>query len=139
MRLELSRRADLALRAITRLAQAGDEPVFGRDLADHLETTQHFLPQVMKPLVELNCVASSPGPRGGYRLVADPADLTLLQIIEAIEGPFDPERCVSTGEPCPDLDSCALHVPWTRARHAVLDELGSVTLDVIDPNSRSGG
>ena len=135
MRLELSRRARLALEAIATLSRANGEPVFGRELATQLGTTQHYLPQVMKPLVELNCVTSSPGPNGGYRLVVNPATLTLLQIIEAAEGPFNPEQCVSTGKPCPDHDSCDLHVPWTRARHAVLDELGAVTLDVIAPIS----
>ena len=139
MRLELSRRTDLALKAMACLAGTGGESVFGRQLAKQLGTTTHFLPQVMRRLVDLNYVSSTPGPKGGYRLEVDLAATNLLEIIEAIEGPFDLERCVSTGAPCPALDSCALHVPWTRARQAVLAELGSVTLDVIDPDSQSGG
>ncbi len=135
MRLELSRRTDLALKAIAVLASAEGASVLGRDLAERLDTTPHFLPQVMKCLVSNKYVASSPGPKGGYRLDVDPATTTVLEIIEAVEGPFDTARCVSTGEPCPAIDSCALHTPWTRAMHAVLAELGSVTLDAIEPGS----
>ncbi len=135
MRLELSRRTDLALKAIAVLAAAEGASVFGKDLAQRLHTTPHFLPQVMKSLVVHKYVSSSPGPKGGYRLDADPATTTVLEIIEAVEGPFDTARCVSTGEPCPAIDSCALHTPWTRAMHAVLAELGSVTLDAIEPGS----
>ena len=139
MRLELSRKTDLALKAVTFLAANNGDPVSGRALANALDTTPHFLPQVMKPLVEHQYVTSSPGPTGGYRLIADLGDTTLLEVIEAIEGPFDLGRCISTGEPCPAQESCALHIPWTRAKNAVLAELGAVTLDVMEPNSEPGG
>jgi Rrf2 family iron-sulfur cluster assembly transcriptional regulator len=139
MRLELSRKTELALKALSRLAAADRQPVAGRDLASNLGTSAHYLPQVMKPLVDLNYVSSHPGPTGGYRLRANLMDTTLLEIIEAIEGPFDLGRCISTGEPCPAQESCALHIPWTRAKDAVLAELGNVTLDVMEPNSEPGG
>ena len=93
----------------------------------------------MKPLVEKAYVESSPGPTGGYRLGVDLGKTTLLEIIEAIEGPFDLGRCISTGEPCPAQEACALHIPWTRAKNAVLAELGAVTLDVMEPSSEPGG
>ena len=139
MRLELSRKTDLALKAVTFLAASSGEPVSGRALAEALDTTPHFLPQVMKPLVDNGYVGSSPGPTGGYRLLVGLGDTTLLEVIEAIEGPFDLGRCISTGKPCPAQESCALHIPWTRAKNAVLDELGAVTLDVMEPNSKPGG
>ncbi len=139
MRLSLSRRTDLALKALARLASAEGQTLLGRQLSDDLGTTHHYLPQVMKPLVSLNYVSSSPGPKGGYKLEANLATTTLIEVIEGIEGPFDIDRCVSTGELCPAVESCALHIPWTRAKHAVLAELGSVTLEVIGPDSESGG
>jgi Rrf2 family transcriptional regulator, iron-sulfur cluster assembly transcription factor len=111
----------------------------GRELASLLGTTPRFLPQVMRPLVTHKYATSSPGPSGGYRLAADLADTTLLQVIEAIEGPFDLGKCISTGGPCPDQESCALHIPWTRAKTAVLTELGSVMLDVMGPSSELEG
>lgn len=139
MRLELSRKTDLALKAVTHLASSNGAPISGRELATALDTTHHFLPQVMKPLVGHKYVVSSPGPTGGYRLNVDLGNTTLLEIIEAIEGPFDLGRCISTGEPCPAQESCALHIPWTRAKNAVLAELGAVTLDVMESNSEPEG
>jgi len=139
MKLELSRKTYLALKALSRLAHANGEPVSGRELAADLDTTHHFIPQVMKPLVDLDYVASARGPSGGYRLNADLAGTTLLEVIETIEGPFDLGRCISTGKPCPSQEACALHVPWTRAKDAVLAELGAVTLDAIEPSSEPEG
>lgn len=139
MRLVLSRKTDLALKAVTHLASTNGELLSGRELAQALDTTTFFLPQVMKPLVDHKYVVSSPGPTGGYRLNVGLGETTLLEVIEAIEGPFDLGRCISTGEPCPAQESCALHIPWTRAKNAVLAELGSVTLDVMQSDSEPEG
>ena len=138
MRLEFSRKTGLALKALAQLA-ADEQPVSRHDLAERLETTAHFLPQVMRPLVAAKYVDSSPGPNGGYRLQTNLADVTLLEVIEMIEGPFDLGQCISTGDPCPAKESCALHIPWTRAKDAVLAELGAVTLDVVAPDSQLEG
>ncbi len=139
MRLVLSRKTDLALKAVTHLASTDGKLLSGRELAQALDTTSHFLPQVMKPLVDHKYVVSSPGPTGGYRLNVSLGETTLLEVIEAIEGPFDLGRCISTGEPCPAQEACALHIPWTRAKDAVLAELGSVTLDVMESDSQPEG
>lgn len=139
MRLKISRKTHLALRAIAYLAANNGSPVSGRQLAADLATTPHYLPQVMKPLVDINYVASTPGPLGGYSLAVDLDNAILLDVIEATEGPFDLGRCVSTGEPCPTEEPCTLHIPWTRAKNAVLAELGAVTLDALVPNSELGG
>jgi len=140
MRLELSRKTDLALKAMTLLGTIDTtDSIPGHELAVQLGTTTHFLPQVMKPLVIHDYVASRPGPTGGYRLKADLTQTSLLEVIEAIEGPFDPGRCISTGAPCPGQESCALHIPWTRAKNAVLAELGAVTLSVMEPGSETEG
>ncbi|NOX23252.1 MAG: Rrf2 family transcriptional regulator [Actinobacteria bacterium] len=140
MHLGISRKTELALKAISVLSStAAGQSVPGRELAEQIGTTTRFLPQVMKPLVNHKYATSSPGPSGGYRLAIDLTDTTLLQVIEAIEGPFDLGKCISTGGPCPDQASCALHIPWTRAKTAVLTELGSVMLDVMYQSSESEG
>ncbi len=140
MHLGISRKTALALKAMSVLSSMDDGlSVPGRELAGHIGTTARFLPQVMKPLVAHDYATSSPGPSGGYRLAVDLTDTTLLQVIEAIEGPFDLGKCISTGGPCPDQASCALHIPWTRAKTAVLTELGSVMLDIMGQSSESEG
>ena len=129
MRLEVRRITDLALRSVLSLAEeARDEPTRGASLAAKLGTTTSYLPQVMRPLVRAGWVSSDPGPRGGYILTADPQSITLLMLIEAMEGPTRDDRCVLRGTPCPAVDACAMHEAWSRAREALLGELGQTSL-----------
>jgi Rrf2 family protein len=126
MRLELSTKTDLAIQAIQFLTDDGDCLLAsGANLAAGIGTSGHYLPQVMQPLVRNNWVESTPGRSGGYQLVASPDQISLLDVIEAVEGPAVDGRCVLRGAPCPVTEQCALHVPWTRARDALLSELGS--------------
>ena len=137
MRLELSKKTDLAIRALNYLTGNEDsELVEGKTLADWLDTSTNYLPQVMSPLVRAGWVRSVPGPRGGYVATRSLGSVSVLEVIEAIEGPVILDRCVLSGAPCPSQDECALHAPWTRARDALLAELGSIRLsEVMQPRS----
>ncbi len=100
----------------------------GTDLADTLETTHQYLPQIMSPLVRRRWVSSSPGPRGGYELVVQLESISVLDLIEAMEGATDVDTCVLRGEICDVSDPCALHGAWSQARDALLRELSSMSL-----------
>lgn len=129
MRLELTGKTELAIRAINALStHQNDEVTRGGDLADELGTTKNYLPQVMSPLIRSDWVSSTTGPAGGYRLVVDNSNITLLEVIEAVEGPAEDGTCVLKGTPCPDQGACALHDPWTRARSALLNELAGTSV-----------
>jgi Rrf2 family protein len=130
MRLEITRKTDLALRAVQEL-EGSDRTVKGAELAGRIHTTTQFISQVMTPLVRQGWVVSEPGPTGGYSLAADPAVVSLLQLIEAVEGPTADGRCVLRGTPCPPVETCALHDAWTRARDAMLHELSQTPLTEI--------
>jgi Rrf2 family protein len=127
MRLEISRKTELALSAIRELRRQ-ESPIKGADLALLLDTTPTYLPHVLRPLVRAGWVESNPGPTGGYRLGAPLAAISLYDLIEAVEGPMDEGRCVLRGKPCPTVDLCALHEPWLRARQALFIELRETTL-----------
>lgn len=127
MRLELNKRTDLALRAMQELCMR-EQRVAGADLADALETTKQYLPQIMNPLVKARWVGSTPGPHGGYQLLKPLEEVSLLELIEAMEGPTDNNTCVLTGEYCPQDQLCALHGAWQHARAALMNELDGMTL-----------
>lgn len=143
MRLEISRKSDLAVRALCRLA--GNGRVKGSDLATSVGATKAFMPHVMTPLVQAGWVSSDPGPHGGYELAADLRDISMLALIEAIEGPTVDGRCVLRGGPCPAIEDCALHEAWVPARDALLDRLAATSvwqaagcdLATSSPSSRS--
>ena len=131
MRLELTKKTDLALRAMQALCmcQTGNPGTMtGGDLAETIETTRQYLPQIVAPLTRKRWVASTPGPGGGYRLIVDLSTVSILDLIEAVEGETDTETCVLSDEPCQASDPCALHGAWSRARDALLRELSSMSL-----------
>jgi Rrf2 family protein len=127
MRLEITRRSDLATRALIELANRGRR-VKSAELAGVIGTTPGFLSQAMTPLAARGWVHSEPGPNGGYLLSVDLADVSVLDVIEAIEGPSDGGRCVLEDRPCGNAGPCALHQPWQRARTQLLDELSNAPL-----------
>jgi Rrf2 family iron-sulfur cluster assembly transcriptional regulator len=127
MRLEVTRRADLATRALTALAGAGRR-VKAKDLAEQLETTTGFVPQVLNPLIERGWVRSDPGPTGGYSSLVPVAELTVLDVIEAVDGPTDTGRCVVADRPCGRDETCVLHCAWEIARARLLEALAQTSV-----------
>lgn len=134
MRLEVTRRSDLAVRALRALAAAGDR-LKGPELAEIVGATPGFLGQAMTPLVRAGWVCSDPGPTGGYSLAGPLDDLSVLAVVEAVEGPTDSGRCVLVDGPCAGHGTCALHEPWLRARTLLLAELDASP--VIAPAPRA--
>jgi len=129
MRLEMTKKSDLALKAMRCIGDAEGETIAGRLLADKLGITTHYLPQVISPLVKSGWVSSTPGPRGGYRLVVSLDDVSVLEVIDVIEGSIEDQGCVQRGIPCPEFDLCALHEPWQKAKEAMLVELAAATIE----------
>ncbi len=127
MRLDLNKRTDLALRAMEELC-VKESRVAGPDLAEALSTTRQYLPQILNPLVKARWVRSTPGPHGGYELLVALERISVLELIEVMEGPTLDDTCVLNGEPCPRDELCALHGAWQQARDALTKELGSMTL-----------
>ena len=127
MRLDLNRRTDLALRAMEELC-VQESRVAGPELAEALSTTRQYLPQILNPLVKARWVRSTPGPHGGYELLVPLEEISLLELIEVMEGPTRNDLCVLTGESCPQDELCALHGAWQQARDALMRELDQMSL-----------
>ena len=100
----------------------------GPELAEAVGSTPGFLSQAMTPLVKAGWVRSDAGPAGGYSLAVALADVSVLQVIEAVEGPTDDGQCVLVDRPCDATGPCALHVAWYRSREHLLAELDAVSI-----------
>ena len=122
VRLEVTRKAELGVRALAALLPAGTRRK-ASELAGQLDTTPGFLAQVMTPLVRAGWVGSVPGPTGGY--VATTSDVSVLQVIEAVDGPTSTGRCVVADAPCDGRTPCVLHAAWKAARAALTDTLAA--------------
>jgi Rrf2 family protein len=134
MRLELTRRADYAIRTVLHLAGARDARVMpGPRLADAVSVPARFLPQVMSDLARAGIVDAVRGRGGGYRLAAHPRDVTLLAVIEAVEGDVRRRSCVLRSGGCDPSRPCDVHAIFAEAQDALLDRLARTSVqDVID-------
>lgn len=135
MRLEITQRADLAVRALVALESAPSRSK-SADLAEELGTTAGIVPQVMGPLVRAGWVGSVPGPGGGYELVRSLDTLTVLEVVELIDGPTDTGQCVVSERICNADEPCVLHVAWARARSELRASLAGLTLSTVGSEVR---
>lgn len=130
MNLGLQRRTDLAIQALSSLAERGSVlPVVGmagQELASRIGTTVAFLPQVMAPLIRAGWVTSERGPGGGYRLSESSWDASLLDVVEATEGPSEDGRCALRDQSCPGRVLCPIHAVWVEARHVLVEGLEQI-------------
>lgn len=130
MRLELTRRGDYAVRTMLALAVGSDDPglVTARRIAAQMAIPERFLPHVLRDLSRAGLVEGRTGRSGGYRLARSPSRVTMLEIVEAVEGENGPPTCVLRGGPCRPDGRCAVHDVFAGARAAVRERLAATTL-----------
>jgi len=128
--LALTHKGDYAVRAALCLAKRWGDGHYTkiRDVAAAMALPPGYTPHVLKLLAEAGLAEARAGRQGGYRLVAAPEDISLLDVVEAAEGPFLLERCILRGGPCHWEDACAVHAAWATAVQACRDSLRSTTL-----------
>jgi Rrf2 family protein len=135
MRLEVTRRTDLATRALMTLASSGARHK-ASELAEELDTSAGFLSQAMTPLVGRGWVRSEPGRTGGYTATVSLDEVSVLDVVEAVEGQTDAARCVLEDRTCAGGGRCALHDAWAQARGHLLAELADTPLSTINRSRR---
>lgn len=133
MRLDSGRRMDYAIRAavdLARHAKSGQRRK-ARVIADENAIPSSYAPQIFTKLVQAGLALSFAGRHGGYVLARDPMEITLLQVLHAVDGDVVSPACVLRDGPCRLEDVCAVHVAWSRAQYALIDSLAQVTLSEI--------
>ena len=86
--MRISAKADYAVRAAVEMAAAGDEPVKGEKLAAAQDIPLQFLEHILLELKHARLVRARRGARGGYWLARPPEEITLANVIRAVEGPL---------------------------------------------------
>jgi Rrf2 family protein len=134
MRLELTRRGDYAVRAMLALAEPRSEGghdngwLSVRRIAERMAIPHRFLPQVMRDLANAGLVEAQTGRSGGYRLARPAASISLLDVIEAVEGESRRQTCVLRGGPCGRDGYCAVHTVFFEAQEALLGHFERTSL-----------
>ena|SRR5690349_8086115 len=129
MRLELTKRGDYAVRAMLALARAdGNGLLSARRIAEAMAIPVRFLPQVLSDLGRAGLVEASPGRAGGYRLAREATAISLLDVIEAVEGDSRRQTCVLRGGPCGRDGICDVHEVFFAGQEQLLAHFARVHL-----------
>ena len=130
MDMTLSKRGDYVMRSAIALARAYPDgtPRKIRQVVADTEVPQSFASQILADLVRAGLATSRAGRDGGYRLSREPAEITVLEVIEAAEGPLRSERCALGDGPCRWDAVCPLHETWSAATVNIRGALAEASL-----------
>lgn len=130
MNMTLSKRGDYVMRSAIALARAYESgaPRKIRQVVADTEVPRTFASQILADLVRAGIAVSRAGRDGGYRLSRAPADISVLEVVEAAEGPLRAERCALGEGPCRWESVCPLHETWSVATAKLAELLAATSL-----------
>lgn len=129
--MKLSTRTRYGVRLMLALARIhGQGSVFLKDIAKEEEISEKYLSQIIIPLRGAGLVNSSRGAHGGYALARSPAEITLRQIVEPLEGDCLVD-CVNNPAACARVLTCASRDVWTLLGGKISETLDSITLEQL--------
>lgn len=126
--LRLSKKADYALIAMRHLAAGRDGSVSAREIAENYGIPAELLAKVLQRLVRARLLVSVQGTRGGYRLAGDARQLTVADVIQAIDGPVAVTACSPDDHACEQFSRCEIRDPLWKIKARIVDVLATVSL-----------
>ncbi len=136
--MQISRRADYGVRVILDLAFQGDD---GRAPTQEIAARQGipmpFLAKIVSQLALAGLVNTYRGAGGGVCLAKPSSEITLLHVIEALEGPIYLNRCLIEPEHCPKERDCPVHDIWCQAQTSLTSLLGETNFEQLVEAARA--
>lgn len=130
--MQITRQADYAVRAVLYLARLDASK---RAATSQVAQDQHIPPSFLAKIISQLSIAgllhTSRGARGGVALAREPRHITLLEVIEAIDGPIMLNECVGDGSNCDFEEDCPLKPVWCEAQHELVTRLGSTNFATL--------
>ena len=128
--MQLTRAADYAVRVMVHLAGLPPGTRASRgELARAAECPEQFLSKVLQSLTRAGLVVSHRGNTGGFELREEHRGSSLLNVVEAIEGPVHLNLCLTSDHACTRQEGCPAHGVWVEAQEAMLGVLQSVSIE----------
>ncbi len=122
---------------LARHYNSGRKAIILKSIAAEEEISIRYLEQIIIPLKIYKLVKSIRGAGGGYTLARKPSEITICQILEALEGSCGLVDCVDDTDFCDRVPSCAAYEIWSEASHLLKNYFQSVTLQsVLDIHER---
>ncbi|HEY5386802.1 MAG TPA: Rrf2 family transcriptional regulator [Thermoleophilia bacterium] len=132
MGLQLTRGGEYAVRAMTYLARFPEGHVAAlHEIGRAQDIPESFLAKILQSLVHSGLAVSRRGAHGGFALARPVAEITLRDVVEAVDGPIALNQCVLWPEDCARSGDCELHMTWVLAQDQLMGVLGTVTLQSL--------
>ena len=121
--MQITRQADYAVRAVLHLSRSGDERIATSTIAEVQHIPPSFLAKIISQLSIAGLLHTSRGARGGVTLARNAKDITLLEVVEAIDGPIQLNECVQGEGVCSFEDNCPIRSVWCDAQDELVTRL----------------
>ena len=140
MSLQITNQADYALRAMLYLARLG----FGKKapsnvIAEEMNMSRIFLSRINTQLVNARLISTWRGARGGVALTRPPSEISVYDILTAVDGPIRLVGCLEDPDCCPFAGTCPLHKFWIRTEEVLINQLKSTTLQDLIADENTAG
>lgn len=135
----LSSSSSYAVLALSSLSGAGDRWILARDLAAAIDAPLPYLSKILHRLAGAGIVEAKRGYRGGFRLIRQSDQLSVGEIIIAVEGPGFLEGCLLGKAECSDRRACPAHAFWGLERERIRSQLQRMSLSDVARFERDAG
>lgn len=123
--MQITRQADYAVRAVLFLSRSSDQRIATNMIAEEQHIPPSFLAKIVSQLSIAGLLHTSRGARGGVTLARDPKEISLLEVVEAIDGPIQLNECVGENSTCSFDDNCPLRPVWCEVHDQLISRLKS--------------
>jgi len=138
--MRITRQADYAIRIVAYLSgHSGDSVVTVEKISDEMTIPRSFAAKIVQKLTRAGLTNSMRGVKGGFFLKKKPAEMSLLEVVEAVDGPIDMNICVLNEDACSRVDVCEIHPVWVNIQKDVRKLLAAKDFASILENSHSAG
>jgi len=132
--MKLSTKGKYGVRALFEIARNyGRGPLSIKEIAGRQQISLSYLEQILHRLGKSGIIESVRGPHGGYGLARKPADLTIGDVIRALEGPIALSHCLEPGVTggCYQADDCVARMVWSKVGEKIEEALDSITFEQL--------
>jgi Rrf2 family protein len=117
--MQITRETDYAIRCVLHLSESPDKVASAEEIATAREIPKSFVSKILQKLAKNDIVRSLRGTKGGFTLMRRPLDISLLDVIEAIQGPVGINKCAIDKTACGFSVTCNVHPIWVDLRKTV--------------------
>ena len=138
--MKVSTKGRYALRLMIDLAMHTDDGYISiKTVSQRQDISEKYLEQIIKMLSKAKLVESTRGAQGGYRLVKDPSQYTVGEIVRVTEGSLAPVECLNDDSTCENCQNCVTIEIWQNVLDAINEVVDNITLDYLVKKQKNKG